>query len=151
MQQQQRLQCHFYFHIINIRIYANRRFWTSNRGEDIDLVGSGHFWGQCSGSMTFWCGSGSADPCLWLIFVIDLRVANKKYCFLSFSAYYFLKVHLHHFSKVFHTIFAWWSRWIRIQNRIRIHTSWLVDQDPGGPKTCGSGSGTLFGGIRNIR
>ncbi len=22
---------------------------------------------QCSGSMTFWCGSGSADPCLWLI------------------------------------------------------------------------------------
>jgi hypothetical protein len=20
---------------------------------------------QCSGSMTFWCGSGSADPCLW--------------------------------------------------------------------------------------
>ncbi len=25
--------------------------------------------GQCSGSMTFWCGSGSgpADPCLWLM------------------------------------------------------------------------------------
>ncbi len=22
---------------------------------------------QCSGSMTFWCGSGSADPCLWLM------------------------------------------------------------------------------------
>ncbi len=22
---------------------------------------------QCYGSMTFWCGSGSADPCLWLI------------------------------------------------------------------------------------
>ncbi len=21
---------------------------------------------QCSGSMTFWCGSGSSDPCLWL-------------------------------------------------------------------------------------
>ncbi len=22
---------------------------------------------QCSGSMTFWCGSGSEDPCLWLV------------------------------------------------------------------------------------
>ncbi len=21
-------------------------------------------WQQCCGSMTFWCGSGSADPCL---------------------------------------------------------------------------------------
>jgi hypothetical protein len=46
--------------------------------------------------MTFWCGSGSADPCLWLmdpdpdsdpdpdadpdpsIFIIDLQDANKK-------------------------------------------------------------------------
>ncbi len=45
---------------------------------------------QCCGSMTFWCGSGSADPCLWLmdpdpdadpdpsIFIIDLQDANKK-------------------------------------------------------------------------
>ncbi len=39
---------------------------------------------QCSGSMTFWCGSGSADPCLLLmdpdpaIFVTDLQDANKK-------------------------------------------------------------------------
>ncbi len=43
---------------------------------------------QCSGSMTFWCGSGSGDPCLWLmdpdldpdldLFVIDLQDANKK-------------------------------------------------------------------------
>ncbi len=45
---------------------------------------------QCSGSMTFLCGSGSADPCLWImdpdsdpdpdpaIFFIDLRDANKK-------------------------------------------------------------------------
>ncbi len=37
---------------------------------------------QCCGSMTFWCGSGSADFCLWLmdpdppIFVIDLQEAN---------------------------------------------------------------------------
>ncbi len=51
---------------------------------------------QCSGSMTLWCGSGSgsADPCLWLmdqysdpvpaIFVIDLQDANKNNFFLNF-------------------------------------------------------------------
>jgi hypothetical protein len=69
--------------------------------------------------MTFWCGSGSgsADPCLWLldqdpdsdpdadpdpfIFVIDLQDANKKLILKkSFSAFYFLKVLLHHFSRV---------------------------------------------------
>ncbi len=64
---------------------------------------------QCRGSMTFWCGSGSGstDPCLWLmdpdpaIFVIDLQDACKKLIFNTiFSAYYLLKVHLHHFSKI---------------------------------------------------
>ncbi len=57
--------------------------------------------------MTFWCGSGSADPCLWLmdpdpaIFVIDLQDANKKQIFyFIFSAYYCLKIHLHLFSKI---------------------------------------------------
>jgi hypothetical protein len=35
------------------------------------------------------------------IFVLDLQDVNKKlFLFLSFSAYYFLKVDLHHFSKV---------------------------------------------------
>jgi hypothetical protein len=36
------------------------------------------------------------------IFVIDLQDANKKLIILktSYSAYYFLKVHLHHFSKI---------------------------------------------------
>jgi hypothetical protein len=39
-----------------------------------------------------------SDPA---IFDIDLQDANKKLIlFLSFSAYYFLKVHLHHFSKI---------------------------------------------------
>ena len=55
-----------------------------------------------------WCGygSGSADPCLRpmdpdpAIFVIDLQDANKKLIKKSFSAYYFLMVHLHHFSKI---------------------------------------------------
>jgi hypothetical protein len=50
---------------------------------------------QCSGSMTFWYGSGSADPCLCqmdpapAIFVIDLQAANKKKNFhKSLSDYY---------------------------------------------------------------
>ncbi len=36
------------------------------------------------------------------IFVIDLQDADKKNNFFKtiFSAYYFLKVHLHHFSKI---------------------------------------------------
>jgi hypothetical protein len=64
---------------------------------------------QCCGSMTFWggSGSGSADPCILLmdpdpsIFIIDLQDACKKlprYFFNTiFSAYDFLKLHLHHF------------------------------------------------------
>ncbi len=52
---------------------------------------------QCCGSMPFWCGSGSADPCLWLmdrdpaIFITDLQDANKKliekkfFCILLFE------------------------------------------------------------------
>jgi hypothetical protein len=33
-------------------------------------------------------------------FVIDLQDANKKLIKKSFSAYYFLKVYLHHISKI---------------------------------------------------
>ncbi len=80
------------------------------------------------------------------IFVIDLQHASKKLIFNTiFSAYYFLKVHLHHFSKIkiqkesqnirnqgFSYYFcmmiegsgSWnpknmWIRWIRIRLRIR--------------------------------
>ncbi len=58
----------------------------------------------CCGSMNFWYGYESAGPYLWLmdrypaIFVSDLQDINKK--LLHFFAYYFLKVHLHHFSKI---------------------------------------------------
>ncbi len=50
---------------------------------------------QCCGSMTFWCGFGSGDPCLWRmdpdpdadpdpsIFIIDLQDANQKIIFLT--------------------------------------------------------------------
>jgi hypothetical protein len=34
------------------------------------------------------------------IFVIDLQDANKKLTKKSFSAYYFLRVHLNYFSKI---------------------------------------------------
>ncbi len=114
---------------------------------------------QCCGSMTFWYGSGSAGPCLWLkdpdpaIFVIDLQDANKK--LKSFSAYFFLKVHLHHFKDkkskrchttagimVLFTIFAW--RWKDLEPDPYL---WLTDPDPGGPNTYGSGSPTLVSTI----
>jgi hypothetical protein len=34
------------------------------------------------------------------IFFIELQDANEKLILKSISAYYFLKVHLHHFSKI---------------------------------------------------
>ncbi len=50
------------------------------------------------------------------IFVIDLQHASKKLTFSTiFSAYYFLKVHLHHFSKI--------KSQKDDDRRIRIHTS----------------------------
>jgi hypothetical protein len=74
---------------------------------------------QCCGSMTFWggSGSGSADPCLWLMnpdFDPDPgpgsgswyfrrwppRCQQKNFFNTIFSAYYFLKLHLHHFWKI---------------------------------------------------
>ncbi len=66
---------------------------------------------QCCGSMKFLygsgCGSGSADPYIWLMdpepsfFFSDLQDVKKKVFFLlSFFADYFSKVHLHHCSKI---------------------------------------------------
>ncbi len=49
-----------------------------------------------------WHFGTDPDPSLWpldpdpAIFIFDLQDVNKE---LFFSAYYFLKVHLHHFSK----------------------------------------------------
>jgi hypothetical protein len=71
--------------------------------------------------MTFWCGSGSgsgsADPCLRLMDPdpdsVRMRIrilifssltfkmpTKKQFFYKSFSAYYFLKVLLNHFSQV---------------------------------------------------
>ncbi len=48
---------------------------------------------QCCGSMIFWCGSGSCYFRHW-----PSRCQKKVN--KIFSAYYFLKEHLHHFSKI---------------------------------------------------
>jgi hypothetical protein len=59
-----------------------------------------HCWKQCSGSVTFWYGSGSLDayrtpaPVLAL-FVSDFQDAKKFSFFANFFAYYFLQEHLH--------------------------------------------------------
>ncbi len=52
-------------------------------------------WIRIRGTMPLTNGSGP-------IFIIDLQDANQKIIFFngSFSTYYFLKVLLHHFSKV---------------------------------------------------
>jgi hypothetical protein len=44
-----------------------------------------------------WILDSDPDPA---IFVINLQDANKKLSLKKFSAYYFLRVHLHHFSKI---------------------------------------------------
>jgi hypothetical protein len=64
---------------------------------------------QCSGSTTFLRGSGSADPCLWLMDPDpDHGSGSCNFCHWPWQqkifyticfACYFLKVHLHYFSK----------------------------------------------------
>jgi hypothetical protein len=93
-------------------------------------------------------------------FAIDLQDANKKQIFLqSLSAYYFLKVHLHHFSKI-----KSHHKEVTKQQESRFFIQFLLDDrriwepkpdpdpylvlldpdlDPGGLKTYGSGSATL--------
>ncbi len=68
--------------------------WLQGKEEILQFYCSQLSYEQCSGSMQFWDGSGSADPCLWLldpdpaIFVIDLQDASKKLIFNTiFSAY----------------------------------------------------------------
>ncbi len=121
---------------------------------------------QCSGSMKFWGGSesGSADPCLWLvdpdpaIFFIDLQDASKKLIFnTSFSAYYFLKVHLYHFSKIKsqkepqnsrNQGFSYYFRMMIEGSGSRSGSGSIPltsGSGSGRPKTCGSGFGSGSG------
>ncbi len=60
--------------------------------------------------MAFWGGSGSGDPCLWLMdpdpdpstfsSLTSKMPAKNKFFNTIFSAYDFLKLHLHHFSNI---------------------------------------------------
>ncbi len=55
---------------------------------------------QYCGSMTFWGGSGSADPCLWLMDP-DFSAFCNFFCFLQFFLLIsFWRYNLHHFSKI---------------------------------------------------
>ncbi len=103
---------------------------------------------QCCGSVTFWYGSGSANPYHWLP---DLdpdtafssgadKMPTKKCFLLEFFAYFFLNVHLKQFSQIVkeksrnsknHSFLSFLAFW------------WMTDPDPRGPKTYGSGSTTL--------
>ncbi len=92
-------------------------------------------------------GSGSAYPCLWLmdpdsdpaIFVTDFQDANKKYLYPFFKDKKSKRSHKRVGIKVLLTIFAWWWKDPDPDSYF-----WIMDPDPGSPKTCGSGgSGTL--------
>ena len=98
---------------------------------------------QCSGCMTFWCGSGSggsgsADPCLWSCYIHHWpsRRQQKTNLKRSFSAYYLLKVHLHHFSKI--------KRHKEVKNQYYFCLMIEVSGSGSGsiPLTNGSGSGS---------
>jgi hypothetical protein len=68
--------------------------WNSRKEQDITLIFLFFFLRRASkpGLLRLWhCQSDS------LATQLD---ANKNYFFLSFSANYFMKVHLHHFSKL---------------------------------------------------
>jgi hypothetical protein len=86
--------------------------------------------------MTFWCGSGSADPCPDpdpnpAIFITDLQDANKnKFFEKNFPASYFLT---------------------EGSGSIPLTTVMDPDPDPGGPKTCGSGTGFRSGSATLIK
>ncbi len=102
---------------------------------------------QCSGSMTFWCGSRSGDPCLCLmdpdpepaICVIDLHDSNKKrikiffFCLLPFEG-------------PFTSFFK--DRKSKISQkkvRIKVFLTWsclMIEGSGSIPLTHGSGSGS---------
>ena len=93
------------------------------------------------------CGSGSFYFHHW-----PSRRQQKTNLKKSYSAYYFLKVHLHHFSKIKSQkeVIQQKNQGFSLYFCLMMEGSgagpdpylWLMDPDPGGPKTCGSGSGS---------
>ncbi len=108
--------------------------------------GSVTFW-QCYGSMTFWCGSGSSDPCLWLMDPDPDPGSGSGY-FRHWPSRCQQKTN---FLKQFFLLITFW-RYIYIIFPDPDPYHWLMDPDPDGPKTCGpggfgSGSATLLFGL----
>ncbi len=135
--------------------------WTRAPYSDTCPTLSGTY-SQCLGSVTFWCWSGSADPYLWLTdlyptpFFSDCKDTKKN----NFS-YIFLITHPHahylpsliycfkdkFFFKILfckHYLFHSAQHIFRRKGKDPDSYLWLTDLDPGGPKTCGSGSPALL-------
>ncbi len=95
-------------------------------------------WIRILGSVPLTNGSGSCS--IWILLFSSATFKTP----LSFFASYFLKVHLHHFLQIkalkkhhkkveitgFLNIFSWWSKAPDPDPYL-----WLMDSDPGGPKT----------------
>ncbi len=73
-----------------------------------------------------------------IVFKVFLLMAFWRYIYIIFKDKKSKRSHKTVEIKVFLTIFAWWWKDSDPDPHL-----WLVDPDPGGPKTCGSGSGTL--------
>ncbi len=86
---------------------------------------------QCYGSMTFWYGSGSGDPCLWLmdpdpaIFVLTFKTPTENNFFSSkffCQLRYFLNVHLSKILFIYH-FETFNGLWLNFE-QIRFHGPW---------------------------
>ncbi len=99
---------------------------------------------QCWRSVTFWCGSGSADPYLWLMDPIPFFGYFKEVEKLIFFPYFLLWLtHRHIIFSLKNLIFCYnYFRKGKDPYQEQDPYLWLMDPDPGGPKTCGSGSPT---------
>jgi hypothetical protein len=67
---------------------------------DVTLYNTGRWrlaFYQCCGPMTFWCGSGSTDPCLWL-WLMDPLFSSLTFKLPTKNA--LKKDFLHHLSKI---------------------------------------------------
>ncbi len=125
---------------------------------------------QCWGSVTFWCGSGSPDPYLWLMdpapdptpdptyffndfkdaknnifFILFLIICQQAHLLQSKKCYFLRKkfcvriLFCRHFFSPLNTSLR------KGKDPDPAQYLWLMDPDPGGPKTCrscGSGSGS---------
>ncbi len=125
---------------------------------------------QCWGSVTFWCGSGSADPYLWLLdpdpypypasFFSDLKM-QKNIFFSLFFSYNWNTGTLSSVLKIkfllkFCAKILFCNHYLRKGKdpnpQLRIMDP---DPDPGGQKTCGScgsqsGSQTLWRSLKTV-